>query len=68
MAVCLTVYDGADCIGGSKILLEETGAALILDFGTNFITKETAPNPSNSCCWFPRWQRGVKRGVKDGPS
>lgn len=36
MAVKLTFYDGADCIGGNKILLEDGEAALFLDFGTNF--------------------------------
>ncbi|MGQ9919554.1 MAG: exonuclease [Bryobacteraceae bacterium] len=36
MAATLTFYDGADCIGGNKILLEDAGAALLLDFGTNF--------------------------------
>lgn len=36
MAVFLTFYDGADCIGGNKILLEDGDAALLLDFGTNF--------------------------------
>ena len=32
----LTVYDGADTIGGNKILLEEEGRGLLLDFGMNF--------------------------------
>ncbi|ACA59324.1 beta-lactamase domain protein [Candidatus Desulforudis audaxviator MP104C] len=36
MAVFLTFYDGADCIGGNKILLEDGSASLLLDFGTNF--------------------------------
>ncbi|NPV72866.1 MAG: exonuclease [Pelotomaculum sp.] len=36
MAVVLTVYDGASCIGGSKIILNDGGAALLLDFGINF--------------------------------
>lgn len=36
MAVFLTFYDGIDCIGGNKILLEDGGAALLFDFGTNF--------------------------------
>ncbi|MEW6448645.1 MAG: exonuclease [Bacillota bacterium] len=36
MAAFLTFYDGADCIGGNKILLEDGGAALLLDFGANF--------------------------------
>lgn len=36
MAVKLTFYDGAVCIGGNKILLEADGTALLLDFGTNF--------------------------------
>lgn len=33
---CLTFYDGVGCIGGNKVLLEDGGAALLLDFGTNF--------------------------------
>lgn len=36
LSVCLTFYDGVDCIGGNKILLEADGTALLLDFGTNF--------------------------------
>jgi ribonuclease J len=36
VSVCLTVYDGADCIGGNRILLEDGDSALMLDFGTNF--------------------------------
>ncbi|MDI3535349.1 MAG: ribonuclease [Thermosediminibacterales bacterium] len=36
MPVHLTFYDGADCIGGNKILLEDGESSLFLDFGTNF--------------------------------
>jgi ribonuclease J len=36
MSVNLTFYDGVDCIGGNKILLEDSKASLFLDFGTNF--------------------------------
>ncbi|MGQ9512739.1 exonuclease [Thermodesulfitimonas sp.] len=36
MVTALTFYDGVGCIGGNKILLEENGAALLFDFGTNF--------------------------------
>jgi len=32
----LTVYDGADTIGGNKILLEDQGVNLFFDFGINF--------------------------------
>jgi ribonuclease J len=32
----LTVYDGANCIGGNKIHLEEKGRGILLDFGMNF--------------------------------
>jgi ribonuclease J len=32
----LTVYDGAHCIGGNKIHLEEKGRGILLDFGMNF--------------------------------
>ena len=32
----LTVYDGASTIGGNKILLEEKGKGILLDFGMNF--------------------------------
>jgi len=32
----ITVLDGADTIGGNKILLEEEGRGLLLDFGMNF--------------------------------
>jgi len=32
----LTVYDGADTIGGNKILLEDEGVNLFFDFGINF--------------------------------
>jgi len=32
----LTAYDGADTIGGNKILLEDNGVNLFFDFGINF--------------------------------
>jgi ribonuclease J len=32
----LTVYDGANTIGGNKILLEDNGVNLFFDFGINF--------------------------------
>lgn len=32
----VTFYDGVDCIGGNKFLLEADGTALFFDFGTNF--------------------------------
>lgn len=32
----VTVYDGADTIGGNKILLEDQGVNLFFDFGINF--------------------------------
>lgn len=31
----ITVWDGADCVGGNKILLQERGLTLWLDFGQN---------------------------------
>ena len=34
--VSLTVYDGANCIGGNKIYLDEGGKGVFLDFGKNF--------------------------------
>ncbi|MCJ7445334.1 MAG: MBL fold metallo-hydrolase [Methanotrichaceae archaeon] len=34
--VSLTVYDGANGIGGNKIYLEENGQGVFLDFGKNF--------------------------------
>jgi hypothetical protein len=34
--VSLTVYDGANGIGGNKIYLEEGGKGVFLDFGKNF--------------------------------
>ncbi len=34
--VRITVLDGAGCIGGNKILLEDGSAKLFFDFGTNF--------------------------------
>jgi len=39
MTVNLTFYDGAGCIGGNKILVEEGKSAIFLDFGTNFKTE-----------------------------
>lgn len=41
MTLRLTFYDGVDCIGGNKILLEADGSALFFDFGTNFKTEGT---------------------------
>lgn len=32
----ITIYDGADSIGGNKINAEENGSSIFLDFGTNF--------------------------------
>ena len=32
----LTVYDGANTVGGNKILLEDNGVNLFFDFGINF--------------------------------
>ncbi len=34
--LALTALDGADTIGGSKLLLEYDGRGVLLDFGTNF--------------------------------
>ena len=39
MTVTLTVYDGATTIGGNKILLEDGGSAVFLDFGTSFAAR-----------------------------
>lgn len=35
-AVKITFYDGVDCIGGNKILVEDGDASIFLDFGINF--------------------------------
>ena len=32
----ITVFDGAESIGGNKIYVEEGGRGVFLDFGTNF--------------------------------
>jgi ribonuclease J len=37
--VSLTFYDGVNCIGGNKILLESDDTTLLLDFGLNFGTE-----------------------------
>jgi ribonuclease J len=34
--VSLTVFDGANGIGGNKIYLEDKGKGVFLDFGKNF--------------------------------
>ncbi len=36
MGVKLIFYDGIDCIGGNKILLEEDESSILFDFGINF--------------------------------
>ena len=36
MAVTITVYDGANTIGGKKVLLGDGDTAVSLDFGTSF--------------------------------
>lgn len=41
MPINLTVWDGANCIGGNKILMEADGTNLLLDFGLNFKTLGT---------------------------
>lgn len=35
----ITVYDGAHTIGGNKVLLEDGGTSVFLDFGTPFATR-----------------------------
>lgn len=40
MSVRLTVWDGADVIGGNKILLETEEARVFFDFGTTFAARE----------------------------
>ena len=32
----ITIYDGANTIGGTKIFIEEKGKGIFLDFGMNF--------------------------------
>jgi len=39
MPVTLTVFDGTQTIGGNKILLEDRGTAVFLDFGMSFATR-----------------------------
>ena len=39
LPVRLIIYDATDRIGGNKILLENGGTALFIDFGTNFKTE-----------------------------
>ena len=39
MPVSITVYDGANTIGGNKIFLEDGDTAVFLDFGTSFHTR-----------------------------
>jgi len=34
--VAVTVYDGAESIGGNKIYVEDNGRGVFLDFGMNF--------------------------------
>lgn len=36
MAIALTVYDGASCIGGNKIHLDDGKSGAFLDFGKNY--------------------------------
>lgn len=36
MGLKITFYDGVNCIGGNKILLEDGDYSIFLDFGTNF--------------------------------
>jgi ribonuclease J len=36
----ITIYDGANTIGGNKIFVEENGKGIFLDFGMNFKTYE----------------------------
>ncbi|MCX7845453.1 MAG: exonuclease, partial [Dictyoglomaceae bacterium] len=36
MGARLIFYDGVDCIGGNKILLEENNFSILFDFGINF--------------------------------
>jgi len=34
--ISITIYDGANTIGGTKIFIEEKGKGIFLDFGMNF--------------------------------
>lgn len=36
MATTITVYDGANCIGGNKVHLESEGMGVLFDFGMNY--------------------------------
>lgn len=36
MSIKITFYDGINCIGGNKILLEEDEESILIDFGINF--------------------------------
>jgi mRNA degradation ribonuclease J1/J2 len=44
----LTVYDGAHCIGGNKIHLEENGRGILLDFGMNFASSANPSTPTGA--------------------
>lgn len=50
MALFLTVYDAADCIGGNKILVEDGSAALLLGIFSSTATMAS----DNSYCVYHR--------------
>ena len=53
--VSLTVYDGANGIGGNKIFVEDQGRGVFLDFGMNFSKNSAYYEEFRSRrSWIPR--------------
>jgi len=50
-----TAYGGADTVGGNKILLEDKGVNILLDFGINFSHR----NRYFEGYLVPRFRRGL---------
>ena len=62
MPVKVTVFDGADCIGGNKVHLGFDGHGVLFDFGTNF----TRMDQSCDGAFQPRPSRGIHDHLQMG--
>ena len=67
--VGITCYDGVNCIGGNKILLEDGGSKLFFDFGKNFSAEgdyyEEFLQPKSCAGLYEKMQLGLLPAFRD---